>query len=212
MPHSRRVLHSKGNIAFTLIELLVVIAIIAILAALLLPALKGAKEKARMAACMNNVRQLAMAASQLYASDNNDYIIPTRYYWFAGTPYNRWESTVYARYVKNTAVFHCPTDPNPLSQDVTNPLMWGDTYMSYGGADMLMVQVGIGIPLARLGSLADPANTVLIGDSWVWCLTYGSPGNYMLYLQFRHQGGAVLSFCDGHVAFVKNPDACRWQP
>lgn len=203
---------AKRKTAFTLIELLVVVAIISILAALLLPALKGAKDKARMVSCMNNVKQLAMVVSSLYASDNNDVIIPTRYYWDAFTPYNRWETTVYSRYVKNTTVFHCPSDPNPLGADITNPTMWGDTFMSYGGADMMMIQVGIGFPLVRLGSLAEPAKTALIGDSFTWCLTYGSPANYMLYLRFRHQGGAVLSFYDGHVELIRNPDALRWQP
>jgi len=57
--------------AFTLIELLVVIAIIAILAALLLPALSAAKEKSRRAACLNNLRQLSLAAT-LYADDNRE--------------------------------------------------------------------------------------------------------------------------------------------
>ena len=65
----------ETNRAFTLIELLVVIAIIAILAALLLPALSAAKQRAKSAGCLNNMKQIILA-TKLYLDDNRGAMVP----------------------------------------------------------------------------------------------------------------------------------------
>jgi prepilin-type N-terminal cleavage/methylation domain-containing protein/prepilin-type processing-associated H-X9-DG protein len=85
-PPSKKNSHRLG---FTLIELLVVIAIIAILAAMLLPALSKAKQRATQATCLSNLKQLALGWI-MYAQDNNDLLVNLNTYDLNGPNGTSW--------------------------------------------------------------------------------------------------------------------------
>jgi len=120
----------KGR-GFTLIELLVVIAIIGILAAMVFPVFARARESARKAVCLSNIKNIALAI-QMYLADNNDTLPPTehdeniRAYFrtapggsdpvedddpwccFQSNPYLRWP-VIFDEYIKNRDVWRCPS-------------------------------------------------------------------------------------------------------
>ena len=147
--------------AFTLIELLVVIAIIAILAAMLLPALASAKQKAWTISCVSNLKQIGLGL-KMFADDNEE-----RYPQSGGSitwnwadpasPTNGWMQQIYS-YVQNTNVFHCPGNAQ-LPVNNRSPFNY------FNGARAAYVAAGDQRAAVNGRQILFPAAYVLAGDT-----------------------------------------------
>jgi prepilin-type N-terminal cleavage/methylation domain-containing protein len=211
----------KQNVGFTLIELLVVIAIIAILAALLLPALVTAKNKAKRIQCLNNLRQLGIAV-QLYAGDNQDhfpypnvsqddskkiqgwlYQPPLTYY--LANPLRTYQGGALWPYLNNMAVYLCPKDNTNSPKWLQRPQRLSTYLMSLGVdgfspgkppyklSDITMT----GVLMWEPDDSGNPAQVYNDGSS------YPNYPGWDLGISRRHLPGCDLLFIDSHVEFKK---------
>ncbi len=202
---------------FTLIELLVVIAIIAILAAMLLPALAKAKEKAVSISCNNNMKQLMLGA-YMYKDDNRQINlidrIPTSNPASANGPYATpncgtnyfWKPSV-APYVGDDKLFICPGDPSDGTTCVINQrrsYQPNIAMCSWCQENGRACRVGIKDSLVE-----QPSQTIhLMESNYNTAACWNDPGSYCMpgNNPARHTGGGTIGFADGHVAWTKWTD------
>ncbi len=210
---------------FTLIELLVVIAIIAILAAMLLPALSKARDKANSAYCVSNLKQIGLAKS-LYTQDFDSYYIP---YLDAGGEAWTWRLKDNG-YVSTPKIYYCKsamkilTAPSTSGKDnaIANPEIpskyssptYGYNYYYCGGNyDINATEPNWSYYSAKVGMFKYPSRKIWSSESTKTATTFAgttalNPNISSLTATNRilmpHDNSANILWLDGHVSMEKN--------
>lgn len=197
--------------AFTLMELLVVIAILAILAAVLFPVFSQAREKARGAKCLSNMRQIGMAAN-MYLDDWEGRL----YFHHAGLEEITWASRL-APYTRNSGIYICPSDPetaliNPNSGEVHRPSYLINAYFTHNfppGSNE-HVEFPVNQYTRDDPRIVSPSETILFCESGIKSRGHnqddydawnGLRAVEPLFNVTRHNGGSHYCFLDGHAAW-----------
>jgi prepilin-type N-terminal cleavage/methylation domain-containing protein/prepilin-type processing-associated H-X9-DG protein len=196
----------KFRRAFTLIELLVVIAIIAILAALLFPAISRSKERAKTAACLNNLKQWGIA-TQMYTVEYDENLprdgfpngTSTNDCWYISLPkLLGMEPFTRRPWFKDPAIepekciWICPSNPKRSS---------GSMLFHYC-LNMNVSGTGVDNRRVKITSIPNPAVTVWLFDNGK---TAGVAQQNNVHSNL-HSAGANFSFVDGHAKWFKNKE------
>ncbi len=212
--HSHYTTPRQSRHGFTLIELLVVIAIIAILAAMLLPALKNAREKAREAVCKNNLRQIGLGF-MMYSDDYDGYLPAIRE--DETTPYYSWMTLLNPYLGGSTSdslseicdrkINQCPTY-TPYIDLPAWPYIYVASSPGYAMNAGCSLDAGTRpYPGDKLSLITNPSGRMLAGDVFVY-LTNGQSDNNINFWSpqfwetFFHSGGRNFLFVDGHVKWM----------